>query len=103
MNNTTTRIPTNCSACGMSLENNSAYRICQIRRERVAASRHRCRAEEQQEDAVVATRPRGRSKRTGEFADAESQARGRPRADSIAYISQFSRLRSLDLGRLDKE
>lgn len=27
-NNITTRIPANCSTCGMSLESNSTYRIC---------------------------------------------------------------------------
>ncbi|CEI88734.1 hypothetical protein G6F70_000186 [Rhizopus microsporus] len=59
MNNTTTCIPTNCSAWGMSLENNSAYRICQTCRERAAVSRRRRRAGEQQEDALVATNPRG--------------------------------------------
>jgi hypothetical protein len=107
MNNTTTTItttgiPTNYSACGMSLESNSAYRTCQTCRERVAASRRRRRAEDQQEEAVVVTRPRGRP-RTVESSDAESRPRGRPRAEPAAYISQLSYLRPLDLGHMGKE
>ncbi|CEG76789.1 hypothetical protein RMATCC62417_11641 [Rhizopus microsporus] len=104
MNNTTTitGIPANCSACGMSLESNSAYRACQTCRERVVASRRRRRAEDQQEEAGVATRSRGRP-RTVETSDAESRPKGRPRAEPAAYISQLSHLRPLGLERMSKE
>ncbi|CAO3676925.1 hypothetical protein G6F70_008468 [Rhizopus microsporus] len=61
------------------------------------------RAEDQQEEADVTTTLRGRPRRTVESVDAESRPRGRPRAEPAAYISQLSRLRSLDLGRVDKE
>ncbi|PHZ17411.1 uncharacterized protein RHIMIDRAFT_243485 [Rhizopus microsporus ATCC 52813] len=116
---------TNCSSCYAPLPVDSRYRTCQIFRERVAASRRRRRAEDQQEEAGVATRPRGRPRRTVESVDAEGRPRGRPRrtvesadtesrprgrprpdhANSMpaACISQLSRLRSLDLGRMDKE
>ncbi|ORE12512.1 hypothetical protein BCV71DRAFT_280927 [Rhizopus microsporus] len=71
-------------------------------RERVAASRRRRRVEDEHEETDVATRPRGRP-RTIESSDAESRSRGRLRAEPAVYISQLSRLRPLDLGRMDKE
>jgi hypothetical protein len=48
------------------------------------------------------TRSRGRPRRTVESPDAESRPRGRPRAEPVAYISQLSCLRPLDLGRMNK-
>ncbi|CEG73451.1 hypothetical protein RMATCC62417_08830 [Rhizopus microsporus] len=89
MNNatTTTGIPTNCSACRMK---------------RVAASRRRRHAEDQQEETDAVTRLRGRP-RTIEPSDTESRPRGWPSAEPAVYISQLSRLRPLDLGRMDKE
>ncbi|PHZ10815.1 uncharacterized protein RHIMIDRAFT_238957 [Rhizopus microsporus ATCC 52813] len=58
--------------------------------ERVAASRRRCQAEQEEQEGSPVRR------------------RGRPRVEPsqtipAAYISQLSRLRLLDLGRMDKE
>ncbi|CEG79171.1 hypothetical protein RMATCC62417_13668 [Rhizopus microsporus] len=90
---------TNYSSCYASLLVVSRHRTCQACRERVAASRCRRRAEDQQEEAGVATRPRGRPRRTVESSDAESRPRGRPRAEPAAYISQLSRLRPWTYGQ----
>ncbi|KAG1167531.1 hypothetical protein G6F70_009455 [Rhizopus microsporus] len=101
MENNKNQSTTNCSSCRVPLPVDSCYRTCQACRERVAASRRRRRAEDQQEEAGVTMRPRGRP-RTVESIDAESRPRGRPRAESTAYISQLSRLRPLDLGRMQE-
>ncbi|PHZ10203.1 uncharacterized protein RHIMIDRAFT_239681, partial [Rhizopus microsporus ATCC 52813] len=98
----------NCSSCHAPLPIDSRHHTCQACRERVAASRRRRLAEDQQEEASVATRPRGRPRRTVESVDAESRPRGRPRSDHTnsmpaAYISQISRLRPLDLGHERQE
>ncbi|ORE12542.1 hypothetical protein BCV71DRAFT_240043, partial [Rhizopus microsporus] len=102
-NNNNNQSTTSCSSCHASLSVDSRHRTCQAGRKRVAASRRRHRVEDQQEEAGVTTRPRGRPRRTVESVDAESRPRGKPRAEPAAYISQLSRLRSLDLGRMDKE
>ncbi|KAG1225323.1 hypothetical protein G6F67_009332 [Rhizopus microsporus] len=98
---------TSCSSCRAPLLVDSCHRTCQACRERVATSHRRRRAEDQHEETDVATRPRGRP-RTIESSDAESRPRGSPRSDHTngmlaAYTSQLSRLRSLVLGRMDKE
>ncbi|CAO3700079.1 unnamed protein product [Rhizopus microsporus] len=107
MENNNNQSTTSRSSCRAPLPVDSRYRTCQAFRERVAASRRRHRAEDQQEEADIATRPRGRP-RTIESSDAESRPRGRPRSDDAnsmpaAYISQLSRLRPLGLGCMDKE
>jgi hypothetical protein len=87
--NNTSRTTT-CSSCVATLPTDSRYRACQVCKERVATSRRRHRSEqEEQEGSPV-------------------RGSGRPRVEpsqaiSAAYISQLSRLRSLDLGRMDKE
>ncbi|CEG72231.1 hypothetical protein RMATCC62417_07822 [Rhizopus microsporus] len=102
MENNNNQSTTSCSSCHTSLPVDSCNRTCQACRERVAASCHRCRAEDQHKETDAATRPRGRPS-TVESSDAEGRPRGRPRAEPAAYISQLSRLRLLDLGRMDKE
>ncbi|CEJ00975.1 hypothetical protein RMCBS344292_15014 [Rhizopus microsporus] len=124
MENNNNQSITSCSSCRAPLPVDSRHRTCQACRERVAASHRKRRTEDQQEEADVATRPRdrprtiessdaesrprGRPRRTVESVDVESRPRGRPRSDHAnsipaAYISQLSRLRPLDLGRMDKE
>ncbi|KAG1169364.1 hypothetical protein G6F70_008515 [Rhizopus microsporus] len=89
MENNNNQSITSCSSCRAPLPVDSRYPDCQACRERVAASRHRRRVEDQQKEAGVTTRPRGRP-RTVESSDAESRPRGRPRAEPAAYISQLS-------------
>ncbi|ORE00847.1 hypothetical protein BCV72DRAFT_283125, partial [Rhizopus microsporus var. microsporus] len=89
MENNTSRT-TICSSCVATLPADSRYRTCQACRERVAASRRRRRAEQEEQEGSPVRR------------------RGRPRVEPsqtipTAYISQLSRLRPLDLGRMDKE
>ncbi|ORE16689.1 hypothetical protein BCV71DRAFT_265417 [Rhizopus microsporus] len=89
MENNTSRT-TICSSCVATLPADSRYRTCQACREWVAASRRRCRAEQEEQEGRPVRR------------------RGRPRVEPsqtipAAYISQLSRPRPLDLGRMDKE
>ncbi|ORE11871.1 hypothetical protein BCV72DRAFT_318045 [Rhizopus microsporus var. microsporus] len=89
MENNTSRT-TICSSCVATLPADSRYCTCQACRERVAASRRRCRAEQEEQEGSPVRR------------------RGRLRVEPsqtipAAYISQLSRLRPLDLGRMDKE
>jgi hypothetical protein len=89
-NNTVTVLTTNCSSCHAPLPIDSAYRTCQTYREQVAATRRRRRAEQEEQEGSPVRR------------------RGRPRVEPsqttpAAYISQLSRLRPLDLGRMDKK
>ncbi|ORE16000.1 hypothetical protein BCV71DRAFT_272768 [Rhizopus microsporus] len=95
MENNNNQSITSCSSCRAPLPVDSRYPDCQACRERVAASRHRRRVEDQQKEAGVTTRPRGRP-RTVESSDAESRPRGRPRAEPAAYISQLSCLCPLE-------
>ncbi|CEI94247.1 hypothetical protein RMCBS344292_08461 [Rhizopus microsporus] len=88
MENNTSRTAI-CSSCVATLPTDSRYRTCQACRERAAASRCRRRAEQEEQEGNPVRR------------------RGRPRIEPsqttpAAYISQFSRLRPLVLGRMDK-
>ncbi|CEG69351.1 hypothetical protein RMATCC62417_05438 [Rhizopus microsporus] len=84
-NNIVTALTTSFSSCRAPLPVDSAYRTYQKCREQVAATRHRRRAEQEEQE--------GRSVRR----------KGRPRIEPsqtipAAYISQLSHLRPLDLG-----
>ncbi|CEI97782.1 hypothetical protein RMCBS344292_11908 [Rhizopus microsporus] len=89
MKGNTSRTTTSPS-CVATLSADSRYRTCQACREGAAASRHRRRAEQEEQEGNPVRRRR------------------RPRVEPsqtihAAYISQLSRLRPLNLGRMDKE
>ncbi|CEG66273.1 hypothetical protein RMATCC62417_02883 [Rhizopus microsporus] len=89
MKGNTSRTTTS-SSCVATLPADSRYRTCQACREGVAASRHRRRAEQEEQEGNPVRRRR------------------RPRVEPsqtihAAYISQLSRLRPLNHGRMDKE
>ena len=90
MENNNNQSTTSCSSCLTPLPVDSRHRTCQACRERVAASRRRRRAEQEEQEGSQVRR------------------RGRPRVEPTqtipaAYIPQRSRIRPLDLGRMDKE
>lgn len=91
MNNNTAIAPTtDCSSSFASLPVDSTYRTNQTCKEQAAVTYRRYRTQ-RDEGNEISTRSRGRP-RVGPFNHVPD-----------AYVLQFSRLRPLNLGRMDKE